>query len=164
MRIAIFLFSILLACGVSAEQCYPAFNETDLLTAVGKKPLKKKIKKEGGITKYQYEFRKELTGDDALNDDANIKYEPQFYLTIYDPPCASKVTIWFYKDNENTEKLSNITLAGRAYHYLTGVDPAIFDNKMNRFNEVQHFESFEDKADSKFIHISDLYTIDVMLK
>lgn len=164
MRIAILLLVALWTFGASAEQCYPGFSESGFLAAIGKKPLKKTVKKEEGTTRHQYEFRKDLSAEDALSDDVDKKYEPQFYLTVYEPPCAKKVTIWFHKDNGNTEKLSNVTLAGRAYKYLTGVEPAIFENKMKRFNEVQHFESFEDKADSKFIKSGDIFSIEVTLK
>ncbi|PDO83351.1 hypothetical protein [Kosakonia pseudosacchari] len=164
MRIAILFLVALWAFSATAEQCYPEFSESGFLASIGKKPVKKTEKKEEGITRYQYEFRKDLPAEDALSDDADKKYEPQFYLTIYEPPCAKKVTIWFYKDNGNTEKLSNVTLAGRAYKYLTGVEPAIFANKMKRFNDVQNFESFDDKADSKFIKSGDVFSIEVTLK
>ena len=49
-----------------------------------------------------YEFRKELSTEEAFSDDAESKYEPQFYLTLYQPPCTERVKIWFYKDNGNT--------------------------------------------------------------
>ncbi|EMA1799416.1 hypothetical protein SD377_000256 [Cronobacter turicensis] len=164
MRVAALLIIALWTYGVSAEECFPGFSESGLIASVGKEPIKKVVKKQGNITSHQYEFRKELSTEELLSDDADLRYEPQFYLTIYEPPCAKKVKIWFYGDNKNTAKMSNVSLAGKAFEYLTGTEPAIFENKIKRFEDVQNFESFDDKADSRFIKSGDLYSIDVSLK
>lgn len=163
MRLPLLLIVSFWASGVMAQQCFPEFNETDLVNSVGLKALKKTPKKESGKLIHQYEFREDVPFDKVLSDD-EAKYEPQFYLTVYEPPCSKKITIWFYSDNENTANLSNITLAGRAFKYLTGVEPSIFENKINRFKSVQHFDSFDDKADSRFLKSGNLTSIEVNLK
>ncbi|EOF6092620.1 hypothetical protein ACK1FD_004764, partial [Salmonella enterica] len=73
-----------------------------------------------------YEFRRELSSEEMLSDDADEKYEPQFYISVYNPSCPQKVIVWFFKDNKNTMDLSNEVLAGRAFKYLTGVNESIF--------------------------------------
>lgn len=164
MRTFILLIISFLSCSVIAEQCNYNFAESDLVNSIGLKPTSKKTTKEDSIVKRQYEFRKTLTGEAAFNEDAEKNYYPQFYLALYNPPCPDRITIWFHEDNANTQKLSNKVLAGRAFHYLTGVEEAIFENKLSRFSEVQHFESFDDRADSKFMKIGDIYSVDVYLK
>lgn len=164
MRVLLLLMVFFLTFGVSAEQCSIRFNESELITSVGKTPTAKKIVKENGVTKKQYEFRRELSSEEALSDSADEKYEPQFYLSIYNPSCSKRVKIWYFEDNKNTEALSNKTLAGRAFKYLTGVEESIFENKLKKFSNVQSFESFDDKTDSKFIKSGGVYSIDVYFR
>ncbi|WP_313079082.1 hypothetical protein [Atlantibacter sp.] len=163
MRIFVLLIICFLPFSVIADQCNYNFAESDLVKSIGVKPTSKKTTKDDGDVKRQYEFRKPLTDEVAFSEDAEKNYEPQFYLALYNPPCPERIMIWFYEDNANTQNLSNKALAGRAFHYLTGLDEAIFNNKMKRFSEVQHFESFDERADSKFRKVGGIYSIDVYL-
>ncbi|ECV4667230.1 hypothetical protein DWU69_17490, partial [Salmonella enterica subsp. enterica serovar Derby] len=104
------------------------------------------------------------SSEEMLSDDADEKYEPQFYISVYNPSCPQKVIVWFFKDNKNTMDLSNEVLAGRAFKYLTGVNESIFENKMKKFLKVQSFESFDERTDSKFIKSGNIYSIDVQLR
>lgn len=164
MHPMILFLMVLISFGVNAEECRLDFNESEFIDSLGKEPVRVNSIKENGIIKKQYEFRKELSTEEAFSDDAESKYEPQFYLTLYQPPCTERVKIWFYKDNGNTQKLSNAVLAGRAFKYLSGVDEAIFENKMKKFSSVNSFESIDSKSDSKFLKIGDIYSIDVFLR
>ena len=105
-----------------------------------------------------------MSFEEMLGDNDNEKYEPQFYISVYNPSCPQKVIIWFFKDNKNTQTLSNEVLAGRAFKYLTGVNESIFENKMKKFSKVQSFESFDERTDSKFIKSGNVYSIDVQLR
>lgn len=164
MRVILFLITSLFAFGAVAGQCSLNFIESELIASVGTPPVKQKTIKEDGLTKRQYEFRNELSDEERLSDTAEENYKPQFYLTVYNPSCPRRVKIWFYEDNKNTMDLSNATFAGRAFKYLTGVEESIFENKMKRFSSVQHFESFDDNTDSKFIKIGNIYSIDVYFR
>lgn len=162
IRLAMFLIASLLSSGSIAEQCRLSFVESDLITAIGVKPKSVDTIKDDGVIKKQYKFRNELSTDELLSDVADEKYEPQFYLTIYEPSCSKKVKIWFYKDNKNTEPQSNKVLAARAFKYLTGVNESIFENKLNKFSNDNVFESFDEKTHSKFLKSSDIYSVDVL--
>lgn len=164
MRSTILFLMLLISTGVNSEQCAIKFNESEFISSLGKEPVRVNSVKENGIVKKQYEFRKELSTEDAMSDDAESKYEPQFYLALYQPPCIERVKIWFYKDNANTQKLSNTVLAGRAFKYLSGVEESIFENKMKKFSNVNAFESYDTKSDAKFLKVGDIYSIDVFLR
>ena len=151
MRIISVLILSFVAFFANAEQCRFIFNEAYFIKAMGQKPVKKHKFDNG--TKWQYDFRRESRDEKT--------YEPQFSVTIKNPKCPAYATLYFYEDNNNTESLSNKTLAGRAYNYFTGVDEAILGNKLNRFENVERFESFEDNAQSKFMKISNSYSIDI---
>lgn len=164
MRSVILFLMVLISFGSNAKECRLDFNESEFIGSLGKEPVRVNSIKENGINKKQYEFRKELSTEEAFSDDAESKYEPQFYLTLYQSPCTERVKIWFYKDNGNTQKLSNVVLAGRAFKYLSGVNEAIFENKMKKFSNVNSFESNDSKSDSKFLKVGDIYSIDVFLR
>ena len=164
MRIFVFFISALLSFNLAAEECKFSFNESELISSIGIAPVKQEIIKDEGITKRQYEFRRELSSEEMLSDDADEKYEPQFYISVYNPSCPQKIIVWFFKDNKNTMDLSNEVLAGRAFKYLTGVNESIFENKMKKFLKVQSFESFDERTDSKFIKSGGIYSIDVQLR
>lgn len=162
IRLAMFLMASLLSSGSIAEQCRLNFVESDLITAIGVKPKSVETIKDDGAVKKQYKFRNELSTDELLSDDADEKYEPQFYLTISEPSCSKEVKIWFYKDNKNTVSLTNEVLASRAFKYLTGVNESIFENKFNKFSSVNSFESFDGKTHSRFLKSGDIYSVDVL--
>lgn len=163
MRAILLLTSALFASGVSAQECAPAFNESELLAAIGKKPEKRSVKKEDGQIRHQYEFRKEPNEDELFSEDASSKFEPQFYVTIYNPPCAKKIKVWFY-GRDGKPYAGNVDLAGNAFEYLTGVNKSIFENKISKFEGVDKFESFDDKANSTFLYMGRIYSIDIVLK
>lgn len=163
MRIILLLTIAFWSVGVTAGLCPISFKESTFISEIGMKPVKKTVTKDDGMTKHQYEFRKELSPEEAFSDNADKDYEPQFYVTIYNPSCPKKVKIWFYKDNQNTARHSNVLLAGKAFGYLTGVGGSVFTNKFNKLKFVQQFESFDENTESKFIKTGDIYSIDVNL-
>ncbi|WP_413722698.1 hypothetical protein ACL2XG_05305 [Sodalis sp. RH24] len=164
MRHVIFFIVSFWIMGAQAEECYPAFNEAGLISSTGAIPVKKEIKKENGQVKHQYFFRKEGQIEEAFDNNNKKKGEPQFYITVYDPPCAEKIIIWFYLNDDGTPNKNNVALAGKAYEYLTGTNAAIFENKLNKFNDVQHFESFNDKANAIFAKSTGFYAITIHSK
>lgn len=164
MRLSLFFLISFLAFGTSAKQCAINYDEAKLIQSIKVEPVQIKTFKEDDLTKRQFEFRKELSGDELLSDDADSKYQPQFYVTINHPSCPDRVKIWFYEDNDNTKELPNTVLAGRAYRYLSGLDEAIFANKMKKFSDVTSFESYDERANSKFLKVGNIYSIDVFLQ
>ncbi|WP_337025389.1 hypothetical protein [Pantoea anthophila] len=164
MRLFAFLMALFFVNGVAARECYPAFNEKDLIAAIGKKPEKVQVFKDGGMLRHQYSFRKEQSLEDSFDDSKQSEYEPQIYVTVYDPPCAEKISIHFYANEDKSMNEVNVALAGKAYEYLTGTNSTIFQNKLKRFESVQRFESYDEKADSLFVKIGDSYSIQIHLK
>lgn len=164
MRLFAILMSLLFISGVSASECYPAFNEKDFIAAIGKNPEKMQVFKDGGVLRHQYSFRKEESLEDAFDDNKQSEYEPQIYVTVYEPPCAQKININFYANEDESMNEVNVALAGKAYEYLTGVSSAIFENKLEKFKGVQRFESYDEKADSLFVKMGDSYSIQIHLK
>ncbi|TPE15850.1 hypothetical protein FJP62_10640 [Pantoea vagans] len=164
MRLFAFLMALFLANGAVASECYPAFNEKEFIAAIGKKPEKVQVFKDGGRLRHQYSFRKEQSLEDAFDDSKQSEYEPQFYVTVYEPPCAVKISIHFYANEDESMNEVNVVLAAKAYEYLTGTNSTIFENKLKRFKGVQRFESYDEKADSLFVKIGDTYSIQIHLK
>lgn len=164
MRLFAILMSLLFISGASASECYPAFNEKDFIAAIGKNPEKMQVFKDGGVLRHQYSFRKEQSLEDAFDDNKQSEYEPQIYVTVYEPPCAQKIKINFYANEDESMNEVNVALAGKAYEYLTGVSSAIFENKLEKFKGVQRFESYDEKADSLFVKMGDSYSIQIHLK
>ncbi|MEN4716861.1 hypothetical protein [Pantoea agglomerans] len=164
MRFFPLLMALFFVSGVSASECYPAFNEKDFIKAIGKKPEKVQVFKDGGRLRHQYSFRKDQSLEDAFDDSENDEYEPQIYVTIYNPPCPETVSIHFYANEDNSMNEVNVALAGKAFEYLTGTNSTIFGNKLEKFKGVQRFESYDEKADSLFVKIGDSYSIQIHLK
>lgn len=164
MRAILFLMIFIFSCGIYAEECSVSFSEPNLISSIGISPVFNKVIKDDGVTKKQYQFRPELSDEQAFSEQSDKLYEPQFYLSIYEPACSKRVMIWFYEDNKNTDKLSNVILAGRAFKYLTGVGEAVFENKLKRLSSVQSFESYDNGKYSRFLKTGDIYSIDVYLK
>lgn len=164
MRLFAFLMALFFVNGVAASECYPAFNEKDFITAIGKKPEKVQVFKDGGMLRHQYSFRKEQSLEDAFDDNKKSGYEPQIYVTVYEPPCAEKISIYFFANEDESMNEVNVALAGKAYEYLTGTNGTIFQNKLEKFKGVQRFESHDQKADSIFVKIGDSYSIQIHLK
>lgn len=164
MRFFPLLMALFFVSGVSASECYPAFNEKDFIDAIGKKPEKVQVFKEGGVLRHQYSFRKEQSLEDAFDDSKQSEYEPQIYITVYDPPCADKISIHFYANEDKSMNQVNVALAGKAFEYLTGINNTIFENKLKKFKGAQRFESYDEKADSVFVKIDDSYSIQIHLK
>ena len=164
MRLILLFLISFIAFGASAVQCNINFNEKDFIDSLALKPLEAKVIKDDGVTKRQYKFRKELSIEEAFNEDSEKNYEPQFYIDIYEFSCPNRVKIWFHEDNNNTTNLSNKKLAARAFKYLTGVNESIFENKMRKFTNIQSFESFDNKTESRFLKVGDVYSVDVFLK
>lgn len=164
MRLFALLMALFFVNGVSASECYPAFNEKDFIAAIGKKPEKVQVFKDGGMLRHQYSFRKEQSLEDAFDDSKQSEYEPQIYVTVYEPPCAEKISIYFFANEDKSMNEVNVALAGKAYEYLTGTNSTIFENKLERFKGVQRFESYDKKADSLFVKIGDSYSIQIHLK
>jgi len=164
MRLFAFLMALFLANGAVASECYPAFNEKEFIAAIGKKPEKVQVFKDGGSLRHQYSFRKEQSFEDAFDDSKKSEYEPQIYVTVYEPPCPDRVSIHFYANEDESMNEVNVELAGKAYEYLTGTNSTIFENKLEKFKGVQRFESHDEKADSLFVKIDDSYSIQVHLK
>ncbi|WP_438335628.1 hypothetical protein ACSYAE_04950 [Edwardsiella tarda] len=163
MNRVLLVIIMLWSVGAIASTCYQGYSEKGLISSVGKKPEKKTVKTDDGVTKVQYEFRKEPTPEEAFSDDSESKFEPQFYITIYDPKCPSKIKIWFDGGDHGINE-SNVELASSAWSYLTGSNPDIFKNKLRKFSEVQKFESHDEKANSLFVTVGGVYFIDVYLK
>lgn len=164
MRLFAILMFMLFVSGASASECYPKFNEKDFIAAVGKNPEKMQVFKDGGVLRHQYSFRKELSLEDAFDDNKQSEYEPQIYVTVYEPLCAEKISIYFFANEDESMNEVNVELAGKAYEYLTGTNSTIFENKLERFKSVQRFESYDKKADSLFVKTGDSYSIQVHLK
>ncbi|MDH1089298.1 hypothetical protein N5C79_22680 [Pantoea brenneri] len=164
MRLLAFLMALFFVNGATASECYPAFNEKDFIAAIGKKPEKVQVFKDGGILRHQYSFRKEQSLEDAFDDSKKSEYEPQIYVTVYEPPCAEKIRIYFYSNEDKSMNEVNVKLAGKAFEYLTGTNSTIFENKLEKFKGVQRFESYDEKADSLFVKIGDTYSIQIHLK
>lgn len=82
---------------MAAEECKFSFNESELISSIGIAPVKQEIIKDEGITKRQYEFRRELSSEEMLSDDADEKYEPQFYISVYNPSCPQRLLFGFSK-------------------------------------------------------------------
>lgn len=164
MRLVAILAVIFFSGLVSASNCYPVFNEKDFISAIGKKPENMQVFKDGGTLRHQYSYRKEQSLEDAFDDNKLSEYEPQIYVTVYEPPCAEKISIHFYANEDESMNEVNVALAGKAYEYLTGTSSAIFENKLEKFKGVQRFESFDEKADSLFVKMGDSYSIQIHLK
>ena len=164
MRLFAFLMALFVVNGAAASECYPAFNEKAFIAAVGKKPEKMQVFKDGGTLRHQYSFRKEQSLEDAFDDSKQSEYEPQIYVTVYDPPCAEKISIYFFANEDESMNKVNVALAGKAFEYLTGTNSTIFENKLEKFKRVQRFESYDEKADSLFVKIDDSYSIQIHLK
>lgn len=164
MRLFAFLMALFFVNGVAARECYPSFNEKDFIAAIGKKPEKVQVFKDGGMLRHQYSFRKDQPLEEALDDSKQSEYEPQIYVTVYEPPCAKKISIYFYSNEDKSMNEVNVALAGKAFKYLTGTNSTIFENKLEKFKGVQRFESYDEKADSLFVKIGDTYSIQVHLK
>lgn len=164
MRLFAIIMSMLFVSGASASECYPTFNEKDFIAAVGKNPEKMQVFKDGGVLRHQYSFRKEQSLEDAFDDNKQSEYEPQIYVTVYEPPCAEKISIYFFANEDESMNEVNVELAGKAYEYLTGTNSTIFENKLERFKSVQRFESYDKKADSLFVKTGDSYSIQIHLK
>lgn len=82
MRIFVFI-SALLSFNLAAEECKFSFNESELISSIGIAPVKQEIIKDEGITKRQYEFRRELSSEEMLSDDADENMSRSFiYLFI----------------------------------------------------------------------------------
>lgn len=164
MRLFAFLMALFLANGAVASECYPAFNEKEFIAAIGKKPEKVQVFKDGGSLRHQYSFRKDQSFEDAFDDSKKSESEPQIYVTVYDPPCADRISIHFYANEDKSLNEVNVALAGKAYEYLTGTGPAIFKNKLEKFRSIQRFDSYDEKADSIFAKVGDSYSIQIHLK
>jgi len=164
MRLFAFLMALFLANGAAASECYPAFNEKEFIAVIGKKPEKVQVFKDGGSLRHQYSFRKEQSFENAFDDSKKSESEPQIYVTVYEPPCADRISIHFYANEDKSLNEVNVALAGKAYEYLTGTGPAIFKNKLEKLKGVQRFDSYDEKADSVFSKAGDSYSIQIHLK
>lgn len=164
MRLFAFLMALFFVNGVAASECYPEFNEKDFIAAIGEKPEQVQVFKDGGMIRHQYSFRKEQPPEDAFNDNKQSEYEPQIYVIVYDPPCAEKISIHFYANEDRSMNAANVALAGNAYEYLTGTKSAIFRNKLEKFRGAERFESNDEKAKSLFVKTGDSYSIQINLK
>jgi len=164
MRLFAILLALLFSGLVSASECYPAFSEKEFIDSIGKKPEKLQVFKDGGTLRHQYSFRKEHMDDEAFNDNSEVDYEPQIYITVYNPPCADKISIHFYANEDKSMNEINVALAGKAFEYLTGNSPVIFKNKLEKFKGVQRFDSYDEKADSVFAKLGDSYSIQIHLR
>ncbi|MDH2122963.1 hypothetical protein N5J75_07050 [Pantoea brenneri] len=164
MRLFAFLMALFFVNGLAASECHPAFNEKDFIAAIGEKPEKVQVFKDGGMLRHQYSFQKEQSPEDAFDDDKQSEYEPQIYVIVYEPPCAEKISIHFYANEDKSMNEVNVALAGKAYEYLTGINRTIFQNKLEKFRSVQQFESYDEKADSLFVKSGDSYSIQIHLK
>jgi hypothetical protein len=116
------------------------------------------------MLRHQYSFRKEQTDEEAFGDNSKAEYEPQLYITLYDPPCPDRISIHFFANEDKSMNEINVALAGKAYEYLTGTNRTIFQNKLEKFKGVQRFESHEENADSVFVKTGDSYSIQIHLK
>lgn len=164
MRMFVILMALFCVNAEAAGECYPAFNEKYLIAAIGKKPEKVQVFKDGGMLRHQYSFRKEQTDEEAFADNSKHEYEPQLYVTVYDPPCAEKISIHFYGNEDKSMNEVNVALAGKAFEYLTGTSSTIFENKLNKLKGVQRIESYDKKADSIFVKSDNSYSIQISLK
>lgn len=72
MRI-LFFYICTFIFNLAAEECKFSFNESELISSIGIAPVKQEIIKDEGITKRQYEFRRELSSEEMLSDDADEK-------------------------------------------------------------------------------------------
>lgn len=163
MRKLLFLIIALWSAGSMASECYPGYSEKDLISATGEKPVKRSIEKEDGIVRHQYEFIKEATKDELMDEKIRDNYVPQFYITIYNPTCPNKVKLWFFGDDAGVRD-GKIDIAAKAWSYLTGSESTIFKNKLSKFSGVQKFESYDEKANSLFMKAGGMYIVDVHLK
>ena len=163
MRLFALLMALFFVNGVAASECYPAFNEKDFIAAIGEAPEKVQVFKDGGMLRHQYSFRKEQSPEDAFDDNKKSEYEPQIYVIVYEPPCAQKINIHFYANEDKSMNEVNVALAGKAYEYLTGTNSAIFQNKLEKFRVTQRFESNDEKAKSLFVKTGDSYSIQIHL-
>ncbi|POW56586.1 hypothetical protein [Pantoea sp. PSNIH6] len=141
MRLFAILMALFFVNGVSASECYSEFNEKDFIAAIGKRPEKVQVFKDGGMIRHQYSFRKEQSLEDVFDDNKQSEHEPQIYVTVYEPPCSEKIIINFYANEDKSMNKVNVELAGKAYEYLTGTNRTIFQNKLEKFKGVQRFES-----------------------
>ncbi|MDE8556963.1 hypothetical protein [Pantoea vagans] len=164
MRLFAFLMALFFVNAVAASECYPAFNEKDFIAAIGKKPEKVQIFKDGGTLRHQYSFRKEMTDEEAFDDNQKAEYEPQLYVTVYDPPCPDRISIQFFSNEDKSMDRVNVALAGKAFEYLSGTSSTIFSNKLQKLKDVQRFESNDEKADSLFVKNGDSYSIQIKLR
>ena len=164
MKKVIFFISAFLSFGVMAEECPVKYKEADFLAAIGKEPEKMQVLKDDGMVRHQYFFRKELTDEEAFEEGSKAQYEPQLYVTIYEPPCPEKISIFFFGNEDKSMNEVNVALAGKAFEYLTGTSSTIFANKMEKFKGVQRFESNDEKADSVFAKTDNSYSIQIQLK
>lgn len=164
MRLVAILAVIFFSGLASASECYPVFNEKDFISAIGKKPENMQVFNDGGTLRHQYSFRKESIGEEAFNDESKGDDEPQFYITVYDPPCPERITIHFYANEDKSMNQINVALAGKAFEYLVGTSSTIFFNKIEKLKGVQRFDSYDEKADSVFAKIGDSYSIQIHIK
>ncbi|KAF6661253.1 hypothetical protein HFD91_07640 [Enterobacteriaceae bacterium EKM102V] len=164
MRLFAILMALFFINWVAASECYPSFNEKDFIAAIGKKPEKVQVFRDGGRLRHQYSFRKEQSLEDAFDESKNAEYEPQIYVTLYNPPCPERISIHFYSNEDDSMNQVNVALAGKAFEYLTGTNSTIFENKLEKFKDVQRFESYDEKANSLFVKTGDSYSIQIHLK
>ncbi|WP_223563923.1 hypothetical protein [Pantoea agglomerans] len=164
MRLLSVLMLLSFASGAYASECDTGFNEPDLIASIGKKPEKVQSIKDGSMVRHQYSFRKDITDEEAFDENSKAMYEPQLYVTVYEPPCSRKVIISFYGNDDKTLNVINVSLAGNAYEYLTGAGAEAFDNRLSKLKHVNRFESYDDKADSLFAKIDNQYSIQINMK
>lgn len=164
MRLLAVLMVLIFSIGADASECEPGFNEPDFIASIGKKPEKVQSIKDGTMVRRQYSFRKDITDEEAFDDNSKAVYEPQLYVTVYEPPCLRKVIINFYGNDDKSLNVINVTLAAKTYEYLTGVGAETFDNRMSKLKHVNRFESYDDKADSLFVKIDNQYSIQINMR
>jgi len=163
MRYLSILAAVIFTGGVAASECHPAFDEAKLLAAIGSKPEKMVKLKDDDLIRHQYSFRKEQTEDEVLGDKPS-KYEPQIYVTLFQPPCSEKINIYFYVNEDGSMNEPNIKIASNAFGYLTGFSEGEFERNIKKLSGVNRFELNNDKANSLFVKIGDTYSINISLK
>ncbi|WP_147282112.1 hypothetical protein [Yersinia frederiksenii] len=140
----------LLSANITYAACNSPVTEQGLLHSIGATPENHKASKENGTVKHTYHFRKAGSAEDAFADD-NAAWEPDFNIEVINPTCISKVNVVFYVDDAEAKiSSSNITLAGKAYSYLTGAEVGIFHNQLKKLKEVQWFKPSADRVDMYF--------------
>ncbi|HEN3451938.1 TPA: hypothetical protein U5D73_004444 [Yersinia enterocolitica] len=140
----------LLSANITYAACNSPVTEQGLLHSIGATPANHIASKENGTVKHTYHFRKAGSAEDAFADD-NAAWEPDFNIEVINPTCISKVNVVFYVDDAEAKiSSSNITLAGKAYSYLTGAEVGIFHNQLKKLKEVQWFKPSTDRVDMYF--------------